>query len=105
VVRSKTEQVDVPKENVERVDRLLHRSRARAAAPWIGAAGGFAVGFGVGYAGGDPPCRGSGWCGFPFSISKPTAGLILGGVGTAVGGVTGYLLSGKEAEQIYRKKR
>lgn len=89
------EQRDLPRTEVRRV-WVYHasgRSRARAAAPWIGAAAGLGVGIGVGWAAG-APANCTGWC-FDFVPSKPASAAILGATGAGLGVLVGYLVSGK----------
>jgi hypothetical protein len=98
LVRDRNRQVGFARSEIRRVDRLFHRSRARLAAPWIGAAAGFGIGFAIGY-----PSGSEGGCWF-MCVSKPASGTVVGLVGASVGGVAGYFAKGRKSQLIYRAR-
>lgn len=91
------EQNDIPRTEIRRV--FLKRSRARAAAPWIGAAAGFGVGFAGGWAAGDPPS-----CQFLCFAPKPATGAVFGAVGAGLGALVGHFAAGKAEKLVYRAR-
>ncbi len=92
LVRRQKDQVDLKRADVFRVYRK--RSRARSAAPWIGAAAGFGAGFAGGWAAGSGP-----GCWF-VCVSKPAAGAVVGVVGAGLGTLAGRLVAGKSGETL-----
>jgi hypothetical protein len=99
LVRRQKEQNDIPRTEIRRVYRVLQRSRARAAAPWIGAAAGFGVGFAGGWAAGDPPS-----CQFLCFAPKPATGAVFGAVGAGLGALVGHFAAGKAEKLVYRAR-
>jgi hypothetical protein len=97
LVRRRKEQNDIPRTEIRRV--FLKRSRARAAAPWIGAAAGFGVGFAGGWAAGDPPS-----CQFLCFAPKPATGAVFGAVGAGLGALVGHFAAGKAEKLVYRAR-
>ena len=97
LVRRQKEQNDIPRTEIRRV--FLKRSRARAAAPWIGAAAGFGVGFAGGWAAGDPPS-----CQFLCFAPKPATGAVFGAVGAGLGALVGHFAAGKAEKLVYRAR-
>ena len=97
LVRRRKEQNDIPRTEIRRV--FLKRSRARAAAPWIGAAAGFGVGFAGGWAAGDPPS-----CQFLCFAPKPATGAVFGAVGAGLGALVGHFAAGKTEKLVYRAR-
>ena len=94
LVRRRKEQNDIPRTEIHRV--FLKRSHARAAAPWIGAAAGFGVGFAGGWAAGDPPS-----CQFLCFAPKPATGAVFGAVGAGLGALVGHFAAGKAEKLVY----
>lgn len=90
VVRGGKAQVDLERTEILWVYRVLKRSEARAAAPWIGGIAGFGAGFAAAWAGGSQagPC-------LVACISRPAAGVALGSVGAALGALAGHLAPGR----------
>ena len=99
LVRRQKEQMDLKRTEILRVYRALKRSRARAAAPWIGAAAGFGVGFAGGWAAGDPPS-----CQFLCFAPKPATGAVFGAVGAGLGALVGHFAAGKAEILVYRSR-
>ena len=97
LVRRRKEQNDIPRTEIHRV--FLKRSHARAAAPWIGAAAGFGVGFAGGWAAGDPPS-----CQFLCFAPKPATGAVFGAVGAGLGALVGHFAAGKAEKLVYRAR-
>ena len=97
LVRRRKEQNDIPRTEIHRV--FLKRSRARAAAPWIGAAVGFGAGFAGGWAAGDPPS-----CQFLCFAPKPATGAVFGAVGAGLGALVGHFAAGKAEKLVYRAR-
>jgi hypothetical protein len=97
LVRRQKEQNDIPRTEIRRV--FLKRSHARAAAPWIGAAAGFGVGFAGGWAAGDPPS-----CQFLCFAPKPATGAVFGAVGAGLGALVGHFAAGKAEKLVYRAR-
>ena len=77
----------------------LKRSRARGAAPWIGAAAGFGVGFAGGWAAGDPPS-----CQWLCFAPKPATGAVIGVIGAGLGALVGHFAAGKAEILVYRSR-
>jgi hypothetical protein len=96
LVRNRKEQIDLERTEIGRVYRM--RSRARAAAPWIGMAAGFGVGFARGWPGGS-----SAGCWF-LCIPKPVTGTVVGAVGAGVGVLAGYVVAGRAEHLVYRAR-
>ena len=94
LVRRRKEQNDIPRTEIHRV--FLKRSHARAAAPWIGAAAGFGLGFAGGWAAGDPPS-----CQFLCFAPKPATGAVFGAVGAGLGALVGHFAAGKAEKLVY----
>ena len=97
LVRRRKEQNDIPRTEIHRV--FLKRSHARSAAPWIGAAAGFGVGFAGGWAAGDPPS-----CQFLCFAPKPATGAVFGAVGAGLGALVGHFAAGKAEKLVYRAR-
>lgn len=97
LVRRRKEQNDIPRTEIHRV--FLKRSHARAAAPWIGAAAGFGLGFAGGWAAGDPPS-----CQFLCFAPKPATGAVFGAVGAGLGALVGHFAAGKAEKLVYRAR-
>jgi hypothetical protein len=97
LVRRQKEQNDIPRTEIRRV--FLKRSRARAAAPWMGAAAGFGVGFAGGWAAGDPSS-----CQFLCFAPKPATGAVFGAVGAGLGALVGHFAAGKAEKLVYRAR-
>jgi len=94
LVRRRKEQNDIPRTEIRRV--FLKRSHARAAAPWIGAAAGFGLGFAGGWAAGDPPS-----CQFLCFAPKPATGAVFGAVGAGLGALVAHFAAGKAEKLVY----
>ena len=94
LVRRQKEQNDIPRTEIRRV--FLKRSHTRAAAPWIGAAAGFGLGFAGGWAAGDPPS-----CQFLCFAPKPATGAVFGAVGAGLGALVGHFAAGKAEKLVY----
>lgn len=97
LVRRRKEQNDIPRTEIRRV--FLKRAHARSAAPWIGAAAGFGVGFAGGWAIGDPPS-----CQFLCLAPKPATGAVFGAVGAGLGALVGHFAAGKTEKLVYRAR-
>ena len=97
LVRRRKEQNDIPRTVIHRV--FPKRSHARAAAPWIGAAAGFGVGFAGGWEAGDPPS-----CQFLCFAPKPATGAVFGAVGAGLGALVGHFAAGKAEKLVYRAR-
>jgi len=94
----RNQQIDLRRADIRRVYLVRKRSRARAAAPWIGAAAGFGLGFAAGWGVGE-----SSDCMFLcIGAPKPAAGAIVGLAFAGVGGVVGKFVPAKTERLIYR---
>ena len=90
--------LDLQRTDVRRVYQVRHRSKLRAAAPYLGAAGGFAVGFAIGWKTGDP--SGCAFCLIPRSALAPAAAVPTAGAGFVIG----HFAAGSGETLIYRSK-
>jgi hypothetical protein len=97
LVRRRKEQNDIPRTEIRRV--FLKRSHARAAAPWIGAAAGFGVGFAGGWAAGDSPS-----CQLSCFAPKPATGAVIGVISAGLGALVGHFAAGKAEILVYRSR-
>ena len=94
LVQGSTKEIEVARTDVRRVYQV--RTRARAAAPWLGAAAGFGVGFAVGWKVGDPP-----GCSFLCMAPRSATGPAAGAIGAALGALVGHFAAGRTDRLVY----
>ena len=98
LVRRGKEQIDLKRTEILRVYQGVKRSRASAAAPWIGAAAGFGIGFAAGWTAGDSPS-----C-LACVVPKPATGAAGGIIGAGLGALTGLCARGKPERLVYKSR-